>query len=50
LIVVQHASKPLFLVVSMLLLSFYGAGFATVPAYLHDLFGYLEVGASTAGC
>lgn len=45
LIVVQHASKPLFLVVSMLLLSFYGAGFASVPAYLRDLFGYLEVGA-----
>jgi MFS family permease len=45
LIVAQHESKPLFLVVCMLLLSFYGAGFATVPAYLRDLFGYLEVGA-----
>jgi MFS family permease len=41
----QNASKPLFLVVCILLLSFYGAGFATVPAYLRDLFGYLEVGA-----
>jgi MFS family permease len=45
LIVAQNASKPLFLVVCILLLSFYGAGFATVPAYLRDLFGYLEVGA-----
>jgi MFS family permease len=45
LIVAQHASKPLFLVVCILLLSFYGAGFATVPAYLRDLFGYQEVGA-----
>jgi MFS family permease len=45
LIVAQNASKPLFLGVCMLLLSFYGAGFATVPAYLRDLFGYQEVGA-----
>jgi hypothetical protein len=45
LIVVQNASKPVFLVVCILLLSFYGAGFATAPAYLRDLFGYLEVGA-----
>ncbi|WP_342666159.1 MFS transporter [Mycobacterium genavense] len=45
LIIAQNASKPLFLVVCILLLSFYGAGFATVPAYLRDLFGYLEVGA-----
>ncbi|MEE6134831.1 OFA family MFS transporter [Mycobacterium sp. 050128] len=45
LIVTQNASKPLFLVVCIQLLSFYGAGFATVPAYLRDLFGYLEVGA-----
>ena len=45
LIVAQNASKPLFLAVCILLLSFYGAGFATVPAYLRDLFGYQEVGA-----
>ncbi len=45
LIVAQNASKPLFLVVCILLLSFYGAGFSTLPAYLRDLFGYLEVGA-----
>ena len=29
----------------MLILSFYGAGFATVPAYLRDLFGTFQVGA-----
>jgi MFS family permease len=45
LIVAQNASKPLFLTVCIVLLSFYGAGFATLPAYLRDLFGYLEVGA-----
>jgi MFS family permease len=45
LIVAQNASKPLFLAVCIVLLSFYGAGFATAPAYLRDLFGYLEVGA-----
>ena len=28
-----------------IILSFYGGGFATVPAYLKDLFGTLEVGA-----
>jgi MFS family permease len=30
---------------AMLILSFYGAGFSTVPAYLRDLFGTYEVGA-----
>lgn len=45
LILAENASKPLFLVVCIMLLSFYGAGFATVPAYLRDLFGYQEVGA-----
>jgi len=29
----------------MLILSFYGGGFATVPAYLRDLFGTYQVGA-----
>ena len=28
-----------------MILSFYGGGFATVPAYLKDLFGTLQVGA-----
>jgi MFS family permease len=45
LILVADTSKPLFLVACILILSFYGAGFATVPAYLRDLFGYREVGA-----
>ena len=28
-----------------MILSFYGGGFATVPAYLRDLFGTFQVGA-----
>ncbi|MGH3611607.1 MAG: OFA family MFS transporter [Pseudonocardia sp.] len=40
-----NANKVLFLVCAMLILSFYGAGFATIPAYLKDLFGTLQVGA-----
>jgi MFS family permease len=39
------ASVPWFLCLSGLILSFYGGGFATVPAYLRDLFGTLQVGA-----
>ena len=35
----------LFLAVTILILSFYGGGFATVPAYLKDLFGGYQVGA-----
>jgi hypothetical protein len=38
-------NKALFLVACMLILSFYGSGFATVPAYLRDLFGTYQVGA-----
>ncbi|WP_028938617.1 OFA family MFS transporter [Pseudonocardia spinosispora] len=41
----ENSSKTVFLVCAMLILSFYGAGFATVPAYLRDLFGTYEVGA-----
>ncbi len=40
-----NGNKVVFLVCAMLILSFYGAGFATVPAYLRDLFGTVEVGA-----
>jgi MFS family permease len=40
-----NTNKLLFLICSLLILSFYGAGFATVPAYLRDLFGTFEVGA-----
>jgi len=34
-----------FVLLSAVILSFYGGGFATVPAYLKDLFGGFEVGA-----
>ncbi len=39
------SSKLLFVVAALVLLSFYGGGFATVPAYLKDLFGTYQVGA-----
>ena len=39
------AGVALFVAVTAVILSFYGGGFATVPAYLKDLFGGLEVGA-----
>jgi MFS family permease len=42
---VSSASVALFVVLTAIILSFYGGGFATVPAYLKDLFGGLEVGA-----
>ena len=34
-----------FVLLTGIILSFYGGGFATVPAYLRDLFGTVEVGA-----
>ncbi|MEU7488010.1 OFA family MFS transporter [Streptomyces sp. NPDC042319] len=39
------ASKPLFVACAAVILSFYGGGFATAPAYLKDLFGTYQVGA-----
>ncbi|WP_329134453.1 OFA family MFS transporter [Streptomyces sp. NBC_01476] len=39
------ASKPLFVICAMCILSFYGGGFATLPAYLKDLFGTYQIGA-----
>ncbi|MEK6228484.1 MAG: MFS transporter, partial [Actinomycetota bacterium] len=39
------AGLGLFLAVTIVILSFYGGGFATIPAYLKDLFGGHEVGA-----
>ncbi len=42
---VGSQSVAIFVVLAMGILSFYGGGFATVPAYLKDLFGTLEVGA-----
>ena len=35
----------LYVLLAAVILSFYGGGFATVPAYLRDLFGTFEVGA-----
>jgi len=40
-----NSSKFLFVVAAALILSFYGGGFATIPAYLKDLFGTYQVGA-----
>ncbi len=39
------ASIAWFVLLTGVILSFYGGGFATVPAYLKDLFGTLQVGA-----
>jgi MFS family permease len=39
------SAKPLFVVCALVILSFYGGGFATAPAYLKDLFGTYQVGA-----
>ena len=38
-------SVAVFVILTGIILSFYGGGFATVPAYLKDLFGTIEVGA-----
>ncbi|MCW3841231.1 OFA family MFS transporter [Micromonospora yasonensis] len=38
-------ATALFVLLACVILSFYGGGFATVPAYLRDLFGTFEVGA-----
>ncbi|GGX98594.1 OFA family MFS transporter [Streptomyces hiroshimensis] len=43
--VVGSSSKPVFIACAGVVLSFYGGGFATVPAYLKDLFGTYQVGA-----
>ena len=43
---VQHlGSVPLFVLVCGVIISMYGGGFATIPAYLRDLFGTAQVGA-----
>lgn len=39
------SATALFVTLTFVIVSFYGGGFATVPAYLKDLFGKLEVGA-----
>jgi MFS family permease len=40
-----NTSKVVFVLCAMGILSFYGGGFATIPAYLKDLFGTYQVGA-----
>jgi MFS family permease len=35
----------LFVALTCVIISMYGAGFATIPAYLRDLFGTVQVGA-----
>ena len=41
-----HAGRPeLFVIVCAVILSMYGGGFSTIPAYLKDLFGTYQVGA-----
>ncbi|MEW2044772.1 OFA family MFS transporter [Streptomyces sp. NPDC005476] len=42
---IGDSSKPLFVLCALVILSFYGGGFATIPAYLKDLFGTYQVGA-----
>ena len=44
-IAANMGSIALFVGSAALILSMYGGGFATIPAYLRDLFGTLEVGA-----
>jgi MFS family permease len=44
-LITTNDNKALFIVACILILSFYGAGFATIPAYLKDLFGTYQVGA-----
>ena len=38
-------SVPLFVICCVLILTMYGGGFATIPAYLRDMFGTMQVGA-----
>jgi MFS family permease len=41
----QTQNRTLFVVCTALIISMYGGGFATIPAYLKDLFGAYQVGA-----
>ena len=40
-----QTSTALFVLLAAIIISFYGGGFATIPAYLRDLFGTFQVGA-----
>jgi nitrate/nitrite transporter NarK len=41
----RQQNRPLFVIVTALIISMYGGGFATIPAYLRDIFGTYQVGA-----
>ncbi len=41
----RYHSVPFFVILTALIISMYGGGFATVPAYLRDLFGTMHLGA-----
>jgi MFS family permease len=41
----QMGSAGVFVALFCIILSMYGAGFATIPAYLRDMFGTMQVGA-----
>ncbi len=41
----RAGSLPLFVAAFVIILSMYGGGFATIPAYLRDIFGTMHVGA-----
>ena len=41
----QTQNKVLFVALTALIISMYGGGFATIPAYLKDMFGAFQVGA-----
>ena len=40
-----HTAVALFVILAAIAISFYGGGFATIPAYLKDMFGTYQVGA-----
>jgi MFS family permease len=42
---IGDSSTVVFVLLAAVIISFYGGGFATVPAYLRDLFGTYQVGA-----
>jgi MFS family permease len=41
----QMGNKAMFVAVTAVIISMYGGGFATIPAYLRDMFGTHQVGA-----
>ncbi|HEX2133918.1 MAG TPA: OFA family MFS transporter [Actinophytocola sp.] len=43
--VAGNSSTAVFVLLAAVIISFYGGGFSTVPAYLRDLFGTYQVGA-----